>query len=126
MTQQPYINPETRDRRVGVVLSDKRDKTRTVAVEYGQKHSKYGKYLTRASKFHVHDEQNESQVGDRVEIVACRPLSKSKCWLMTRILEKAPDKAQQVFTTDLEEVTEEASGVTTAEEASEVNSQTEE
>ena len=77
--------------RVGFVTSDKRDKTRIVAVEYLVKHAKYGKYLRRHSKFHVHDEANVSQIGDRVEIVNCRPISKTKSWRLVRIVEKNPD-----------------------------------
>ena len=77
--------------RVGFVTSDKRDKTRIVAVEYLVKHAKYGKYLRRHSKFQVHDEANTSQIGDRVEIVNCRPISKTKSWRLVRVVEKNPD-----------------------------------
>ena len=77
-------------RRQGVVVSDKRSKTRTVAVQYGTKHPKYGKYVQRTSRYQVHDEANESQQGDRVEIEVCRPISKTKSWKLVRVLEKAP------------------------------------
>ncbi|MCC6681049.1 MAG: 30S ribosomal protein S17 [Phycisphaeraceae bacterium] len=78
---------------VGVVTSAKRDKTRTVAVEYLQQHSKYGKYLRRQVKYQVHDEKNQAKSGDRVEISPCRPLSKTKSWRLVRIVESAPAEA---------------------------------
>lgn len=77
-------------KRIGVVVSDKRDKTRTVSVGYQAIHPKYGKYITRNARFHVHDELNASAAGDRVEIAPCRPLSKTKSWRMLRVIEKAP------------------------------------
>ena len=76
--------------KVGVVTSDKRDKTRTVAVDYQKVHPKYGKRLRRQAKFQVHDENNEAGEGDRVEIAQCRPLSKTKSWRLVRVIEKAP------------------------------------
>lgn len=76
--------------KIGVVVSDKRDKTCTVAVEYQQRHRKYGKYLHRQAKFHVHDPENHGHMGDRVEIVGCRPISKTKSWRLVRVVEKAP------------------------------------
>ena len=76
--------------KIGVVTSDARDKTRTVTVEFLARHSKYGKYMRRRSRFHVHDENNESHNGDRVEIVECRPISKNKAFRLVRIVEKAP------------------------------------
>ena len=76
----------------GIVLSDKRDKTRTVGVDFQIKHPKYGKYLHRTAKYQVHDEKNESRMGDRVEIANCRPLSKTKSWRLVRIIEKAPQE----------------------------------
>jgi len=79
-------------KRVGTVVSDKRDKTRTVAVAWQQKHPKYGKYIAQTTKFHVHDEDNSSRLGDRVEIAPCRPLSKTKNWRLTQVLEKAPEQ----------------------------------
>ncbi len=75
--------------RVGVVTSDKRDKTRTVAVTFQGKHPKYGKYLRRKSTFQVHDPQNQSKLGDRVEIATCRPISKTKSWRLLRVVEVA-------------------------------------
>ena len=75
--------------KIGVVTSDKRDKTRTVAIDFQVRHPKYGKYLKRRSKFHVHDEKNTSKLGDRVEIVNSRPLSKTKSWRLVRVIDKA-------------------------------------
>lgn len=76
--------------KIGVVTSDKRDKTRTVAVDFQKVHAKYGKRLRRQAKYQVHDEKNEAGEGDRVEITQCRPLSKTKSWRLVRVIEKAP------------------------------------
>lgn len=96
MTQANTENKkrELRSIRIGVVVSDKRDKTRTVRVEYQAMHPKYGKYLHRSTRFHVHDPNNESKIGDRVTIVNCRPISKTKSWRLLRIVEKAPEPIQ--------------------------------
>lgn len=77
--------------KIGVVVSDKRNKSRTVAVSYQKRHPKYGKFLHRSTKFHVHDEGNQSKAGDRVEIARCRPMSKTKTWRLLRIIEAAPE-----------------------------------
>ena len=77
--------------KIGIVTSDKRDKTRTVAVDFQKVHPIYGKRLRRQAKFQVHDEKNEAGEGDRVEIAQCRPLSKTKSWRLVRVLEKAPE-----------------------------------
>ncbi|MCX5659093.1 MAG: 30S ribosomal protein S17 [Planctomycetota bacterium] len=82
------VRDELHGTKVGVVISDKRVKTRTVAVEYQVRHPKYGKYLKRRSTYHVHDETNESRLGDRVEIANCRPVSKTKSWRLVRVVEK--------------------------------------
>lgn len=81
---------EKAPRRVGVVESDARAKTRTVSIAYLVKHPKYGKFLRNRTVLHVHDENNESRVGDRVEIAECRPISKTKSWVLVRVVEKAP------------------------------------
>jgi len=73
----------------GRVVSDKMDKTVTVLVERKVKHPVYGKVMTRSKKYHAHDEKNEFQEGDLVEIVECRPLSKTKAWRVSRLLEKS-------------------------------------
>jgi small subunit ribosomal protein S17 len=73
---------------VGVVSSDKRDKSRRVVVSFSAKHPKYGKYIRQETVLHVHDEQNESRSGDRVEIAPCRPMSKTKRWRLVRVVER--------------------------------------
>ena len=73
----------------GTVTSDKMDKTVTVLVERRVKHPLYGKYVVESKKYHAHDEANECGGGDKVEIAETRPLSKTKSWKVTRILEKA-------------------------------------
>ncbi len=82
--------------KIGTVISDKRNKSRTVAVPYQLKHPKYGKYLHREAKFQVHDETNESHLGDTVEIASCRPLSKTKSWRVVRVVEKSVGQAEHV------------------------------
>ena len=76
-------------RRIGIVQSDKRDKTRSVAVSYSVKHPKYGKYMRRRTVLQVHDEGNESAAGDRVEVAECRRISKTKSWVLVRVVEQA-------------------------------------
>ena len=75
----------------GRVVSDKMDKTITVLIERRVKHALYGKYLTRSTKLHAHDEKNDCQVGDLVAISESRPLSKTKTWMLQEILEKAAE-----------------------------------
>jgi small subunit ribosomal protein S17 len=87
-------------RRVGVVQSAARNKTRTVSIAYLVRHPKYGKFLRNRTVLHVHDEKNESAVGDRVEIAECRPISKTKSWVLVRVVEKAP-AASTLHLTDL-------------------------
>lgn len=79
----------TRKRVVGVVSSNKMDKTITVKVEKMVKHPVYGKYIRRATVFKAHDEERKAKVGDKVEIMETRPLSKTKHWRLVRILEGA-------------------------------------
>lgn len=74
---------------VGKVVSDKRAKTITVLVERRTKHELYGKIVARSSKYHAHDENNEFHNGDVVEISEGRPISKTKAWVVTRLIEKA-------------------------------------
>ena len=75
-------------RRVGIVVSDKRDKTIAVRYQYSVKHPKYGKFIRRRTTLHTDDPKNEAEVGDKVEVAACRRLSKQKCWRLVRIIEK--------------------------------------
>ena len=79
---------------VGVVVSDKMDKTRTVRVTRTVKHPFYEKVMTKSSKFHVHDETNQSRAGDQVEITSTRPLSKLKRWRLVSIVKAAPRAAE--------------------------------
>ncbi len=74
--------------RIGVVSSNKMDKTVTVAVERKVKHPMYGKFLKKTTKFHAHDEKNECSIGDLVKIMETRPLSKTKRWRLVEVLEK--------------------------------------
>ncbi len=78
-----------RKTRIGIVTSNKMDKTITVAVERKIKHPIYGKFLKKTTKFHAHDEKNECSMGDVVEIMETRPLSKLKRWRLVTIVEKA-------------------------------------
>jgi small subunit ribosomal protein S17 len=73
---------------VGRVVSDKRSKTVTVLIERRTKHELYGKIVARSSKYHAHDENGEFKTGDLVEISECRPISKTKAWTVTKLLEK--------------------------------------
>ncbi|EKE67338.1 30S ribosomal protein S17 [Gallaecimonas xiamenensis] len=72
----------------GRVVSDKMDKSITVAIERFVKHPIYGKFIKRTTKLHVHDENNECQAGDVVTIRECRPLSKTKSWTLVEIVER--------------------------------------
>jgi len=74
---------------IGKVVSDKRAKTITVLVERRTKHELYGKIVARSSKYHAHDEKGEYKMGDVVEISETRPISKTKSWVVTRLIEKA-------------------------------------
>ncbi|MBL7705963.1 MAG: 30S ribosomal protein S17 [Taibaiella sp.] len=83
------VERKTRKSRVGLVTSNKMDKTITVAVERKVKHPIYGKFLKKTTKFHAHDETNQCGIGDTVRIMETRPLSKTKCWRLVEIIEKA-------------------------------------
>ncbi len=78
-----------RKTRVGIVSSDKMDKTITVKVETNVKHPLYGKVVKQTKKLKVHDENNECRIGDRVRVMETRPLSKDKHWRLVEIIEKA-------------------------------------
>ncbi|MDP7009192.1 MAG: 30S ribosomal protein S17 [Phycisphaerales bacterium] len=80
---------DTAPRRVGIITSDARDKSCKVEIQYTVKHPKYGKYIRRRTVIQAHDEQNVAKLGDRVEIAECRPLSKTKSWVLTKVLEAA-------------------------------------
>jgi small subunit ribosomal protein S17 len=89
---QPAAESKT-GTKVGVVDTDKRDKTRKVVVNYLAKHPKYGKFVRQRTVLHVHDEKNESKSGDVVEVAPCRPISKTKSWKLVRIVERRAELA---------------------------------
>ena len=94
MLQKIEIKPSQHSpRKVGVVESDLRDKTRKVVIKFSVKHPKYGKYIRRRTVLHVHDEENRSKKGDRVEIAQCRRVSKTKSWVVVRVLVPASGSA---------------------------------
>ena len=78
-----------RKERLGVVTSTKMDKTIVVAVKWKEKHPIYGKFVNKTKKYHVHDEENTCGIGDTVRIMETRPLSKTKRWRLTQIIERA-------------------------------------
>ena len=84
-----------RSSKVGVVVSDKMEKTATVAVERMVRHPQYKRIIRRTVKFQAHDEKNEANVGDRVEIIETRPLSKNKRWRVARIISRAPGSSEE-------------------------------
>ena len=88
MTQAQEATTNTRTL-VGKVVSDKRAKPVTVLVERRVKHELYGKIVARSRKYHAHDEKGEYHMGDTVEIAESRPISKTKNWVVTRLVEKA-------------------------------------
>jgi small subunit ribosomal protein S17 len=77
-----------RKEKIGLVTSNKMDKSIVVSVERKVKHPKYGKFLKKTTKFVAHDEANSCSIGDTVKIMETRPISKNKCWLLFEILEK--------------------------------------
>ena len=86
------VQMETRNLRKvrqGVVISDKMDKTIFIASKFKEKHPIYGKFVQKTKKYHAHDEKNEAQVGDTVQIMETRPLSRTKRWRLVQIIEKA-------------------------------------
>ena len=78
-----------RKERIGIVTSSKMDKSVVVSVERKVKHAKYGKFVKKTTKFVAHDEKNECNPGDTVRIMETRPLSKTKCWRLVEIVERA-------------------------------------
>ncbi|HLR25537.1 MAG TPA: 30S ribosomal protein S17 [Fodinibius sp.] len=78
-----------RKQRTGRVVSNRMDKTITVAVDRPVKHAIYGKFITKTTKYLAHDEKNEAHEGDVVKIMSTRPLSKRKTWRLTKIIERA-------------------------------------
>lgn len=78
-----------RKEKVGVVVSNKMEKSIVIAVKYKEKHPKYGKFINKTSKFTAHDEKNDCNIGDIVKIMETRPLSKNKNWRLVEIIERA-------------------------------------
>jgi small subunit ribosomal protein S17 len=78
-----------RKERIGIVTSDKMDKSVVVSVERKEKHPKYGKFVKKTTKFVAHDEKNDSNIGDTVRIMETRPLSKTKNWRLVEVIERA-------------------------------------
>tara|TARA_B100000242_G_scaffold267462_1_gene216943 strand:+ start:234 stop:512 length:279 start_codon:yes stop_codon:yes gene_type:complete len=86
---QTTVNRSKRRERIGRVVSNKMQKSITVAVDRQVKHPIYGKFITKTSKLMAHDEKNEANIGDTVRIMSTRPLSKNKSWRLVEIVEKA-------------------------------------
>ena len=83
------VKPALKRTLVGKVVSDKMDKTVTVLIERRVKHPLYGKIIMRSNKYHAHDEANQAKAGDIVEIEEGRPISKTKAWTVTRVVQVA-------------------------------------
>jgi len=98
VTENAVVETKTRRRvrKVGVVTSDKMEKSVVVRVDRIVKHKMYERYVKRSARFMAHDEQNRCQIGDTVEIIESRPLSASKRWRVTRIVRRASGVAQPV------------------------------
>ena len=93
MTPSTDSNPEVkapiRREFVGVVTSDKGDKSITVRIDKQKLHPRYKKVMRLSKKLHAHDERNDANTGDKVRVVACRPMSKTKTWRLVEVLERA-------------------------------------
>jgi small subunit ribosomal protein S17 len=89
MTAQTETKDKSARSLTGRVVSDRMNKTITVLVERRLPHPKYGKYVTRRTKLHAHDEANECKPGDTVMIEECRPISKTKAWRLVKVLERS-------------------------------------
>ena len=87
--QAPEHGPGRAKVRQGIVISDKADKTIVVRVDVTRRHRRYGKIMRTSTKLHVHDERNDAGAGDTVRVIECRPMSRTKRWRLTDVLEKA-------------------------------------
>ena len=85
----PEHGPGRAKVRQGIVVSDKADKTIVVRVDVTRRHRRYGKIMRTSSKIHAHDERNDAGTGDTVRVIECRPMSRTKRWRLTDVLEKA-------------------------------------
>ncbi len=90
-TAEPETSRRYRKVRTGVVVSDKMDKTITVSIERHTKHRRFHKGIRRQKKIFAHDANNECHIGDTVQIVETRPLSKNKCWRVQKLVERAAE-----------------------------------
>ncbi len=109
---------------VGVVTSDRASKTRRVEINRLVKHAKYGKIVKRKTVCHVHDENNESAMGDRVEIRESRPLSRLKRWTLVRVVEKSNEVDLASLRANRRSQTEEASTIEKLAEEGETSTET--
>lgn len=103
MTSAPGANTtkrKLRPRLIGLVTSDKVSKTRKVTFEYLARHPKYNKYVKRQTVLHVHDENNESHNGDHVEVMACRPISKTKTYRLVRVVTRSSQIDTSILSTE--------------------------
>jgi len=82
-------NRNLRKERIGLVMSNKMEKSIVVSVERKEKHPIYGKFVKMTSKFMAHDEKNDCNIGDTVKIMEMKPMSKNKCWRLVEIIERA-------------------------------------
>ena len=89
MSSEKTLTRNLRKTRIGIITSDKLEKTITVSVERRVKHPLYGKFMKKTKKYHAHDEDNTARIGDRVRIMETRPLSKSKRWRLVEVIERA-------------------------------------
>ena len=89
MSEEKNDGRDIRKQKIGIVTSNKMDKTITVSIERKLRHPIYGKFVKKTNKFHAHDEKNECNIGDVVRISETRPLSKLKSWRLLEILERA-------------------------------------
>ena len=87
--QEIAVERKLRKERIGKVISNKMEKSITVAVERKVKHGMYGKFIHKTTKLMAHDEKNDCQIGDVVKIMETRPLSKNKCWRLVEVIERA-------------------------------------
>ncbi len=104
MATAQQTSPTTRrprPARVGVVVSDRGDKTIGVVFRFSVKHPRYGKYIKRKSKVLAHDETNQAKLGDVVEVTLCRPISKHKSWRLVRVVEAAPEQPSAVASAEV-------------------------
>lgn len=87
--RKPGVRESRIVRRIGTVVSDKGDKSIRVRFQFTVKHPMYGRYVRRSTTLHAHDEKNEARMGDLVEVVGCRRMSKTKSWRLTQIMRQA-------------------------------------